>query len=29
MITDKKSREPSTTETASPVAKPKRNKYGV
>ena len=29
MITDKKSREPGTTETASPVAKPKRNKYGV
>jgi len=29
MITDKKSREPSTTETVSPVAKPKRNKYGV
>ena len=29
MITDKKSREPSTTETQSPVAKPKRNKHGV
>jgi hypothetical protein len=29
MITDKKSREPSTTETASPVANVKRNKYGV
>ena len=29
MITDKKSREPSTTETTSPVANVKRNKYGV
>jgi hypothetical protein len=29
MISDKKSREPKSTETASPVAKPKRNRYGV
>jgi hypothetical protein len=29
MISDKKSREPKTTETQSPVAKPKRNRYGV
>ena len=28
-ITDKKSREPDSTDTASPVAKPKRNRYGV
>ena len=28
-ITDKKSREPGYTETQSPVAKPKRNRYGV
>ena len=28
-ITDKKSREPGSTETQSPVAKPKRNRYGV
>ena len=28
-ITDKKSREPKSTETQSPVAKPKRNRYGV
>jgi hypothetical protein len=28
-ITDKKSREPKTTHSTSPVAKPKRNKYGV
>ena len=28
-ITDNKSREPKSTETASPVAKPKRNRYGV
>ena len=28
-ITDKKSREPGSTDTASPVAKPKRNRYGV
>jgi hypothetical protein len=29
MITDKKSREHKSTETKSPVSKPKRNKYGV
>jgi hypothetical protein len=29
MITDKKSREHKSTETQSPVAKPKTNKYGV
>jgi hypothetical protein len=29
MITDKKSREPKTTETKSPVANVKRNRYGV
>jgi len=29
MISDKKSREPKSTETQSPVAKPKRNRYGV
>jgi hypothetical protein len=29
MITDKKSREPKTTETKSPVANFKRNRYGV
>ena len=28
-ITDKKSREPASTDTQSPVAKPKRNRYGV
>jgi hypothetical protein len=28
-ITDNASREPNSTGTASPVAKPKRNKYGV
>jgi hypothetical protein len=28
-ITDKKSREPKSTEISSPVAKPKRNRYGV
>jgi len=28
-ITDTKSREPKTTSTQSPVAKPKRNRYGV
>ena len=28
-ITDKKSREPKSTETSSPVAKLKRNRYGV
>ncbi len=28
-ITDNKSREPKTTESTSPVSKPKRNKYGV
>jgi len=28
-ITDSKSREPKTTQAVSPVAKPKRNKYGV
>jgi hypothetical protein len=28
-ITDKKSREPGSTDTQSPVAKPKRNRYGV
>jgi hypothetical protein len=28
-ITDNKSREPNNTGTTSPVAKPKRNKYGV
>jgi hypothetical protein len=28
-ITDNKSREPNSTETASPVAKSKRNRYGV
>ncbi len=29
LVSDKKSREPNETETVSPVAKPKRNKYGV
>ena len=29
MISDKKSREPKSTETQSPVAQPKRNRYGV
>jgi hypothetical protein len=29
MITDKKSREPDSTNTQSPVAQPKRNRYGV
>ena len=29
MITDKKSREPKSTETQSPVARPKPNRYGV
>ena len=29
MISDKKSREPKSTETQSPVARPKRNRYGV
>jgi ATP-dependent phosphoenolpyruvate carboxykinase len=28
-ITDQKSREPDSTQKVSPVAKPKRNKYGV
>jgi len=28
-ITDNKSREPDSTQSISPVAKPKRNKYGV
>lgn len=28
-ITDNKSREPKSTETVSPVAQPKRNRYGV
>ena len=28
-ISDKSSHESSTVDTASPVAKPKRNKYGV
>jgi len=28
-ITDKKSRESKTTQVASPVAKPKRNRYGI
>ena len=29
MISDKKSREPKTTGTQSPVSQPKRNRYGV
>ena len=29
LIADRGSREPNTTETASPVSRPKRNKYGV
>jgi hypothetical protein len=29
LLTDRESREPKTTETQSPVAKPKRNRYGV
>ena len=29
MISDNKSREPKSTETQSPVAQPKRNRYGV
>ena len=29
LVADRGSREPKTTETASPVSKPKRNKYGV
>jgi precorrin-6B methylase 1 len=28
-LTDRGSREPKTTDTVSPVAKPKRNRYGV
>ena len=29
LVADRGSREPDSTETASPVAKPKRNRYGV
>jgi hypothetical protein len=29
LIADKKSHEPDSTDTVSPVAKPKRNRYGV
>jgi hypothetical protein len=29
MLADRGSREPDTTQTVSPVAKPKRNRYGV
>jgi len=29
VLADRGSREPKSTETASPVSKPKRNRYGV